>query len=124
MGGMDIKYPMLEDFPFAFRCAFMGHHIGVIKKPLVKYRVYPESISNSKDYFRQMYDDAMYDARARVAFRNKSYLEWWHHHVMKHTVRLSDNKRYSNQIKSYIYKLSDVYAHAYRIRRVLGISNV
>lgn len=117
MGGMNTYYPMLEDFPFAFRWAFSGRHIGVIKKPLVKYRIYPESISQSKEMFKVMYHDAMYDARMKIAKRQHNYFEWWHNRVMKRLSgyeSIKDDKGFPH----YMWKLSDIYAHSKRIQNI------
>ena len=116
MGGMNTYYPMLEDFPFAFRWAFSGRHIGVIKKPLVKYRIYPESISQSKEMFKVMYHDAMYDARMKIAKRQHNYFEWWHNFIMKELGGYPSIKG-NRRVKAYLLKLSDLYAHIGRVRK-------
>lgn len=110
MGGMDTYYPMLEDFPFAFKCAFLGYHIGVIKKPLIRYRIYPESISQSKEEFKNMYQDAVYSARIKVAKRNRHFLEAWHYYIMKRLIGYPSLKSIGN-FMSFVLKISDLYAH-------------
>lgn len=119
MGGMDTKYPMLEDFPFAFRCAYQGHHIGVIKKPLVKYRLYPESVSQAKEMFKVMYHEALYDARMKIANQKHNYFEWWHHWIMKKLSGYSSIKKF-NKWMSYVLKFSDVYAfsHSFKLNKI------
>lgn len=108
LGGMDMVYPMLEDFPIAFKCAFYGYHIGVIKRPLVEYRIYQESISQSKDYFHTMYQRAVYDARKMIARKHHRYIEMWHHHVMKILSGLPSKGRLS-RLTAGLLKCTDVY---------------
>ena len=115
MGGMNTYYPMLEDFPFAFKCAYLGYHIGVIKKPLVRYRIYPESISQSKEIFKVMYHDAIYDARMKIAMRKHRYLEAWHHFIMKRIAGYSSIKG-NGKIVSFILKASDIYADITKLK--------
>lgn len=109
MHGMDMTYPMLEDFPFAFRYTYSGRHIQAIKEPLVKYRVYPESVSQSKPKFMVMYHRAMYDARMKIALHKKNYLSWWHNRIMR-TVSQSDMDSPLDRYRNLLLKLSDIYA--------------
>ncbi|MCM1336563.1 MAG: glycosyltransferase [Candidatus Amulumruptor caecigallinarius] len=89
LGGMDMTYPMLEDYPFAVRWLRAGNHLGVIKIPLVKYRVYSESVSqkHSKDYFREMYYTALYDARIRYSLDKHRYIDAYNWKCMREILR-------------------------------------
>ena len=109
LGGMDMRYPMLEDFPFAFRYALSGRHIGVVKEPLVKYRIHPQSVSQSSSRFARQYDRANYDARMQIALLQHNYLLWWHHRIMR-TVSQSDNHSPLVRCRHRLLKLSDIYA--------------
>ena len=109
LGGMDMRYPMLEDFPFAFRYALSGRHIGVVKEPLVKYRIHPQSVSQSSSRFARQYDRAKYDARMQIALLQHNYLLWWHHRIMR-TVSQSDNHSPLVRCRNLLLKLSDIYA--------------
>lgn len=115
MGGMDLRYPMLEDFPFAFRCAFTGHHIHVIEDTLVKYRVYPDSVSQADDAFHDLFYGALYDARMTIAKKEHDWLFWWHARVQKKLLKPSQNKL--EKIQRYMYLLSDIWMHVRRIKR-------
>lgn len=91
LGGMDMTYPMLEDYPFAVRWLRSGRHLGVIKLPLVKYRVYAESVSqkHSKDYFHEMYYTALYDARIRYCIDKKQFIKAYNWRCMREILRHS-----------------------------------
>ncbi len=115
MGGMDLRYPMLEDFPFAFRCAFAGHHIHVIEDTLVKYRVYPDSVSQADDAFHDLFYGALYDARMTIAKKEHDWLFWWHALVQKKLLNPSQNKL--EKILKDMYLLSDIWMHVRRIKR-------
>jgi len=108
IGGMNMAYPMLEDFPLVFKCAYQGYHVGVIKRPLVKYRVYPDSVSQSDQCFRIMYQQAVYDARKKIAFYHRKFIEMWHHHVMK-VVSACQYNGWLGKIIITLMKCTDIY---------------
>ncbi len=85
LGGMDERYPMLEDMTFALNWTKTGRHLGVIKKPLVKYREYTESVSKKFKlmYFQKMTYRALYSARSDFYWRRKKYLKSWNWYLMK-----------------------------------------
>lgn len=112
MGGMDIRYPMLEDFPFAFRHASSGGHIHVIKEPLVRYRVHSKSVSQSYMEFRRMYYKAMYEARMRLAIGKGRYTYAWHNFIL---AAICDSKTLKKQFAIQFLKLTDVYGHMVRM---------
>lgn len=106
LGGMDMKYPMLEDFPSACLFASHGYHIGVIKQALVKYRVYPESVSQNNPRFFKMYDQAKWDYRCQYAVSRREWFKAWHAYVMSY---ISDPKPMTlrKRIISTLLKISD-----------------
>lgn len=122
LGGMDMQYPMLEDFPFAFRCAFTGHHITIIRESLVRYRVYGESMSNSGDKFNTMYHRAIYQARKDIALRQRRYLWWWHNSVMKLLSRPDECRGFMRSITESLLKCTDVYAWAVKVQSLVSSS--
>lgn len=119
MNGWDMSYPMLEDFPFAFRYTFSGRHICVIKEPLVRYRVHKQSVSQSHYGFRNMYFRAMYDARAKLAWRDRRYLYYWHNHVMSRVIS-SPGKSRALYIR--MLKCTDIYAWAVKVQGLVSSS--
>lgn len=110
MNGWDMRYPMLEDFPFAFRYTFSGAHISVIKEPLVKYRVHSRSVSQSSDAFRRMFFQSLYEARMKVAWREKHYLRWWHNYIMS---RVMVRGSQSAHVK--LLKCTDIYGILHKV---------
>lgn len=77
-GGMDERYPMCEDFPLALKYTYNGELIGFYNIPVVYYREYPESVSNSDKKFLPMVMQAINDYRMKIAIDNHNYLQWWH----------------------------------------------
>ncbi|MCM1499967.1 MAG: glycosyltransferase, partial [Clostridium sp.] len=49
MGGYDIRFPMLEDYPFYYRYITEGNEIVLLDKILLKYRVSEQSLTGSKN---------------------------------------------------------------------------
>lgn len=93
MGGMDMRYPMLEDLPFAINWTKSGRHLGVIKLPLVKYREYSESVSQkyANAYFNRMAWNVFLDARIEYYLRHNNLLRAWDTKVTKSMVNNSGN---------------------------------
>lgn len=118
MGGMDLRYPMLEDFPFAFRCAFEGHHIHVIKDTLVKYRVYPESVSQADSTFHDLFYGALYDARMTIARKEHNWSFWWHAYVQRQLLRSSQT--IADRLRRNMYLISDIWMHVHRIKNIFN----
>ncbi len=116
LGGMDMRYPMLEDFPFAFRCAFSGHHISIVREALVMYRVYAGSVSNSDSRFHSMYHQAIYQARKEIALRDRRYIEWYHNHVMKIVSRHNMSRSVIRHCVDTLLKATDAYGWMMRLR--------
>ena len=115
LGGMDMSYPMLEDFPAAFRFAFNGYHIGIIKRPLVRYRIYSGSVSQSNPSFIPMYQMAKWDAFRKVALRDRKYFKAWHGIVMKSLISIPRTTPL-NMLKRYLLMLTDFWAIFSRFR--------
>lgn len=119
LGGMDLRYPMLEDFPFAFRYAFSGYHISVIKEPLVRYRVHRDSVSQSDTKFYGMFYKAMYEARMKMAWRDHRYILWYHNYVMS---RVISSPWKSRALYIRMLKCTDVYAWAVKVQSLVSSS--
>lgn len=49
VGGFDIRYPMLEDYPFMFHYIMDGNEIELLDEVLTKYRISDKSLSMKKD---------------------------------------------------------------------------
>ncbi len=101
MGGMDMRYPMLEDLPFAINWTKRGNHLGVIKLPLVKYREYSESVSQkyANDYFNKMAKNVFLDARIEYYYRHHDLLRAWDMRVKKAILNHSGSSLKDNLIR-------------------------
>lgn len=111
LGGFDERYPLVEDWPLAMRYVFNGFHIGVVDKPLVKYREYHQSVSKegSPYYvrFRSCCYSALNDWRMAIARRDRKPLDWWHAYVQRRLVDLP-RTGWKNKIRRYLLMGSDV----------------
>lgn len=83
LGGFDEKYPFVEDYPLAMKFLRNGYNIGFVEKPLVLYRVYPESVSRADTRFADSIYRAYEDLGMESALRNRQYLIWWHEYVRR-----------------------------------------
>lgn len=54
VGGYDVRYPMLEDYPFIFHYILAGNEIVLLEEELVRYRVSNSSMwtSSNKSYLK------------------------------------------------------------------------
>lgn len=54
MGGYDVSYSMLEDYPFLFHYILAGNEIVLLEEELVRYRISNSSVwtSDNKDYLK------------------------------------------------------------------------
>lgn len=99
LGGFDEKYPYIEDYPIAMKFLKHGFNIGLLEKTMVRYRVYPESVSRADSRFADSIYRAYEDYGMASALRNRQYLIWWHEYVRR-AVR---NKQFNTMV---LYTLS------------------
>lgn len=79
LGGFEEKYPMIEDWPIAIKFAINGWRIGIVNEPLVKWRIYGESISHSNHSFAKSLHDAWYSYTMRHCLRFMLPLHLYHY---------------------------------------------
>lgn len=103
LGGFEERYPMIEDWPIAIRYAIQGMRIGIVNEPLVKWRIYGDSISHSDYVFAQSLHDAWYDYTMRYCQRY--FLPFHHyHHWLNHWITTHTN----NTITGYLLRCLDI----------------
>lgn len=109
MGGMDERFPMLEDMTFALNWTKNGNHLGVIKEPLVKYREYTESVSKKfkETYFQKMTYHALYTARYEYYLRKKKWLKCWDWYVMR-AILLHDNSTVKDKLIKNLLMMTNI----------------
>ena len=105
LGGFEEKYPMIEDWPIAIRFTVNGYRIGIVNEPLVKWRIYGESISHSNNTFAKSLRDAWYDYAMRYCWRYLLPLHHYHH-WLNHW--LQDNSEGSKKIRILGYCLRSI----------------
>lgn len=84
LGGFEEKYPFIEDYPLYMKFLKNGFRIHLVERHLIRYRVYPESVSRSDIRFSKSIFDAIEDYAIPAAWRNGMYLHWWHEIVNKY----------------------------------------
>lgn len=86
LGGFEERYPFIEDYPLCMKYLSKGYHIHVVNDFLIRYRVYPESVSRSNARFATSIFDAIDYYAPKAAFRNGMLL-WWYHHKINAVIR-------------------------------------
>lgn len=104
MGGFEECYPFIEDYPLCMKYLAKGFHIHVVYNYLIRYRVYPESVSRSNSRFSKSIFDAIDYYAPKAALRN-GMLFWWYHYKVNSIV-LNLPKRY--KWLGYIFRSLDI----------------
>lgn len=86
MGGFEEQYPFVEDWPLCMKYLMSDLRIGLVEKYLIRYRVYPESVSRSNPRFSSSIFAAIDYYAPRAAWKDGMYL-WWYHHKTNAIVR-------------------------------------
>lgn len=74
MGGFDVRYPMLEDYPFIFHYILAGNEIILMDEKLEKYRISNSSVwaSENKEYMKSVYK-FFFKERLRELVKNRKF---------------------------------------------------
>lgn len=99
----------------AMMFASRGFAIGYINEPLVRYREYSESVSQSDKRFGSMVMWAVYDYRKKLAFQDKEYVKWWHSYIYAMIERAKVQDNTILKILSRLLKFTDLQAIKSRI---------
>lgn len=83
LGGFEEKYPFIEDYPLCMKYLAHGYRINLLPKHLIRYRVYPQSVSRSDNRFASSIFNAIEDYAGPAALRNHMYLHWWHETIQR-----------------------------------------
>lgn len=118
LGGMDEKYPMLEDFPIALKFLYNDYTIGYINEPLVYYREYSESVSKSNKKFESMFLESLYDYRIKVARRSTKYIQLWHWAILRLIVKLTAGEHHTLRQFAKVLLLTDIYALQNKVQSI------
>lgn len=92
LGGFEECYPFIEDYPLCMKYLSKGYHIHVVNDYLIRYRVYPESVSRSNSRFAKSIFGAIDFYAPKAAWRNRMYF-WWYHYNVNRIVRNLPNSR-------------------------------
>lgn len=94
LGGFEECYPFIEDYPLCMKYLANNFHIHVVNDYLIRYRVYPESVSRSSSRFATSIFDAIDFYAPKAAWRNGMYF-WWYHHRVNGIIRhLPKNRKW------------------------------
>jgi len=79
-GGFDERYQFVEDYPFFIKVTNAGKKIHLLRLPLVKYRIYPESVSRDVSNNRFITDYCRYidEVVVQLLRENRMYMYLWH----------------------------------------------
>ena len=107
IGGFEEKYPMIEDWPIAIRFATKGWRIGIVDEPLVRWRIYGDSISHSNHSFSVSLQNAYYNYSVKYCIR---YLFPFHgyHHWLNYWLSQHINSSIFYKYSGYILRFVDL----------------
>jgi len=107
LGGFSEKYPFIEDFPLFFKFILNGYRIHLIEKPLIWYREYAESVSQSDNRFAKSLNDHYKDIIYPNLLKNKMYLFYYHTSIIFFIEKHSrDNTIWSKSFSRYLVKFA------------------
>jgi GT2 family glycosyltransferase len=78
LGGFDEAYPMLEDLPLAFRIFEKQYRVGILNKPLVRYRVHGHSITQAASSFSASLRRYQREKLVPLQIKHAAWLSAWH----------------------------------------------
>ena len=111
LGGFDMRYPFIEDYPLFMKYLSNGLRIGVVEKALVNYREYPESVSRSENSpFGSSILAAIEDASIAAWKKRQKYLNayhWWCERQIRLNLRGNRKLGKLGAILSYLLRLTD-----------------
>jgi len=107
LGGFDVKYPMIEDYPLVMKYLSNGFKIGIINKKLIKYRVHSDSVSHSNPQFSSSVLSAIEDLAIPQAKKHKMYLYWYHLRV-SYWIAKNSHKSVWHKIGGYLLRSVDL----------------
>lgn len=112
LGGFDMRFPMLEDWPIAMRYLTSNLRISVINEQLVRWRVYDESISHSNELFSKSLGDSVHYYQRN--FSLKSGLIFYHYYYwLKDWISKNHNRGTRFKILGCLLRCVDL-VHQYR----------
>ena len=106
MGGFEEQYPFIEDWPLCMKYLMSGLRIGLVEKSLIRYRVYPGSVSMSNPRFSTSIFAAIDFYAPKAAWKDGMYL-WWYHHKANAVIRKLSLKPV-RMIVGYALRLFDI----------------
>ncbi len=92
MGGFEESYPFIEDYPLCMKYLSKGYHIHVVNDYLIRYRVYPESVSRNNSRFAISIYAAIDFYAPKAALKNGMLL-WWYHYKINAIIRKLPKKK-------------------------------
>lgn len=107
IGGFEEKYPMIEDWPIAIRYTTSGMRIGIVNEPLVKWRIYGNSISHSNHSFAISLRNAWYDYTLRYCLQYWLPFHHYHYWVDKWVIE-NCKKNIINKLFGYFLRCIDL----------------
>lgn len=106
LGGFEEKYPMIEDWPIAIRFVTNGWRIGIINEPLVRWRIYGDSISHSNHSFSLSLQNAWYDYSMKYCWRYALPFHQYHY-WLNHWIKIHNNKGDHLKVLGYFLRFFD-----------------
>lgn len=109
LGGFDNCYPFIEDYPLYMKFLANDYVIRLVAKPLIYYRIHPDSVSRSDERFADSIYSAIDKYGRAAAIRNHMFVSWWHLTIDSHIRRLK--KRGAHPLAAYALRAADPLAY-------------
>jgi GT2 family glycosyltransferase len=106
LGGFDVRYPFIEDYPICMKFLANGYRINLVPDYLIRYREYPESVSRSNSRFSESIFDAIEDFAIPKSKEYHMYMYTWHLLINKWL----RHKIIKSRLVAYLLRLSDILA--------------
>lgn len=116
-GGFDERFMFAEDYPFGMQYLLNGGYIKQIKKPLIEYRCYPESVSAvANPLFTQSLYGAIKEYLPKAAIKSGLPFHWYHYKLLSLEMN-GITKRLSGKVLLYILRSVDYISYKKKFRK-------
>lgn len=115
LGNFDTNYPMIEDYPIGLKYLSNGYKIKLIKEPLIEYRVYPQSVSNSSSAFIESLTNSIKKELLPIYIKKRMYFHWYHHRINLFIYKHNHKNLFYN-VSGYILRLFDIINYQNKIK--------
>lgn len=109
LNGFDERFLYVEDYPIIMKFLQNDYRINLLDDYLVKWRIYPESVSRSNPKFGNSIYNAIESYTIPLSLKHGFYLYWYHYKIFFFTKRiLEKGKTMKNRMVVYFLRATDL----------------